>query len=320
MNLFKNILKKDNLYNKNFLLKIISYYIFYILFYKKYILKNNNDDNYDNNNNNNKINQIFRKKNLDLFNSKKNILNKIGYKNSSIKANMLDLPSINGITKEIIPIELELLNSIESNFTIKPIIIYNYKEDLILLDNKNKFIKFSFNYKKDLFYKIEFSFDLENVKNIIFICDNLTYNIFKNNIFIKDVFNIKLIIDNLSFDIEEKEITFYIIFYNKVILDQKDDILNNLSVINYKNIKLKNISIIVNEKVNILNNNLIFLLNINNNKYFPIYFDNLGDRVNSSINTDMANLPNINGLPKEQNIRYKIENEKVYDANESYFM
>jgi hypothetical protein len=313
MNLFKNIFKKDNLYNKNFLLKIISYYIFYILFYKKFILKNNNND--DNNDNDDKINQIFRKKNLDLFDSKKNILNKMEYKNSS-KVNILDLPSINGITKEMLPIELELFNNIDSNVTKKPIIIYNYKEDVILFDNKNKFLQFSFNYRKDLFYKIEISFDLENVKNIIFICDNLTYNIFKNNIFIKNVSNIKLIIDNLSFNIEEeeKEITFYIVFYNKVILDQKNDILNNLSVINYKNIKLKNISIIIHEKVNILNDNLIFLLNINNNKYFPIYFDNLIDSVNSCMNSDML------GLPKEQMIPYKIENEKVYDANESYFM
>jgi hypothetical protein len=280
MNLFKNYInfknifnKKDNLCNKNFLLKIISYYIFYILFYKKYILKNNKNNKADDNND--KINKIFRKINLDLFNNEKNILNTGYHKNSFTHSDMLDLPGVKGMIKDMMPIELELFNNIDSNVTIKPIIIYNYKEDLILLNNKNKFIKFSFNYKKDLFYKIEFLFDLENVKNIIFICDNLTYNIFKNNIFIKDVFNIKLIIDNLSFNIEEeKEINFYIVFYNKVILDQKNDILNNLSAINYKNIKLKNVSIIVHEKVNILNDDLIFLLNINNNKYFPICFDN----------------------------------------------
>ena len=269
--------KKYNFYDynklpNNILYKNIIYVVVYVLLYKKYNYKNINYPLFD---------TIFKKQKY-----KKNI---IIYENN--ENNEKDEYNKNQFNKNI---PIELFNNIKKDKINN--IIFEYTEKLILLNDNNRFLKFTFKSQKDMFYKIVFSINTKNVKNIIIIYNDLVYDIIQNNIFIKDISKIDFIIDNLSFD--SKEVNFYIIFYNNLIYtdgfrnnkgvddsNKLNNILDNISKVNYENIELSNISINVYEKNESYYDNSILLLNLNNTKYIPTFQNNcLKDNANKNIN------------------------------------
>lgn len=260
--------KKYNFYDyntlpNNILYKNIIYAVVYILLYKIYNDKNINYSLFD---------TIFKKQKY-----KKNIINEKDECNEQQFNKNIPIELFNNIKKDKI-------NNI----------IFEYTEKLILLNNDNQYLKFTFKSEKNMFYKIDCSVNTKNVKNIILIYNNLVYDIIQNNIFIKDISKIDFIMDNLTFDTEE--INFYIIFYNNLIYtkcyrhNERDDnsnkssnIIDNISKTNYENIELSNISINVHEKNESYYDNSILLLNINNTKYIPTFQNNYL-RSNKNIN------------------------------------
>ena len=160
---------------------------------------------------------------------------------------------------ELDPNILKLMNN---NKTILPEIINNniiLSDNLnnLVLNNNNKFIKYSFNTKKENFYKIKFNLISNNINNIKLIISNNKknytfdyneYNLFKEII---KIFNFTL--DNNNFDNEKIDI--YILLYN------------NEDTIIIDNMVIEITEFPKNEKKPIL------IITVNK-KNIPIYFEN----------------------------------------------
>jgi hypothetical protein len=163
-------------------------------------------------------------------------------------------------------IDMELLNlSKKDNVKIKKeqIIFKEEKKDIIL--DKDNFLIYNFDVKKDFSYKIKCKLFSDEIKNIKLIISNsekrFIYNFTENNSIEDKIYEYGFILDN-NFNCDDN-INVYLTFYN-------DNNINNEKCSIIEHDKINEIFFEVLQKIKVPNEDSLIIFNVNN-KYYPLY-------------------------------------------------